>query len=103
MKDLKFEEPILVTRPLLPPIEEYEEKLKEIWDNNWITNYGPIEREFQEKIKEFLDVENIEFFVNGHTSLEVAIKALDLTGQKFGYLTAIEKAPSKNGKTYWKC
>ena len=30
-------------------------------------------------------------------------KALDLTNQKFGFLTAIEKAPSKNKKTYWKC
>jgi hypothetical protein len=27
-------------------------------------------------------------------------KALDLTGEKFGRLTAIEKLPSRNGKTY---
>jgi dTDP-4-amino-4,6-dideoxygalactose transaminase len=70
-----------VTRPLLPPIEEYEEKLKEIWENNWLTNYGPLERELQSRLKEFLNVENLELFVNGHTSLEVAIKALDLTGE----------------------
>lgn len=30
-------------------------------------------------------------------------KALDLTGQKFGKLTAISKLPSKNRKTYWLC
>lgn len=30
-------------------------------------------------------------------------KALDLTGKRFGRLTAISKAPSKNGKTYWLC
>lgn len=30
-------------------------------------------------------------------------KALDLTGQKFGLLTAISKASSRNGKTYWLC
>ena len=30
-------------------------------------------------------------------------KALDLKGKKFGLLTVIEKAESKNGKTYWKC
>lgn len=81
MRDLKFKEPILVTRPLLPPINEYEDKIKEIWDNNWLTNNGPIEREFQSKLKEFLKVDNIELFVNGHTSLEVAIKALDLSGE----------------------
>ena len=81
MSDLKFSEPILVTRPLLPPIEKYEEKLKEIWQNNWVTNNGPLEREFQAKLKEFLDVKNIEMFVNGHNALEMAIKALDLKGE----------------------
>lgn len=30
-------------------------------------------------------------------------KALDLTGQKFGKLTAIKRLPSRNGKTYWLC
>ena len=29
--------------------------------------------------------------------------ALDLTNQRFGNLTAIEKAPSRNKKTYWLC
>ena len=29
--------------------------------------------------------------------------ALDLTGQVFGKLTAIQRAKSKNGKTYWLC
>ncbi len=30
-------------------------------------------------------------------------KALDLTGQRFGKLVALQKAQSKNGKTYWLC
>ena len=30
-------------------------------------------------------------------------KALDLTNQKFGRLTALHKAASRNGKTYWLC
>jgi hypothetical protein len=30
-------------------------------------------------------------------------KALDITGKKFGKLTAISKAPSRGGKTYWLC
>lgn len=81
MKNLKFNEPIFVTRPLLPPIEEYEKKLNEIWDNRWLTNNGPLERQLQDRLKEFLEVDNIELFVNGHTSLEVAIKALNLTGE----------------------
>lgn len=30
-------------------------------------------------------------------------KALDITNQRFGKLVAIQKAPSKSGKTYWLC
>lgn len=30
-------------------------------------------------------------------------KTLDLTNQVFNYLKALEKLPSKNGKTYWLC
>ena len=30
-------------------------------------------------------------------------KALDLTGQRFGKLVAISKAPSRSGKTFWLC
>lgn len=30
-------------------------------------------------------------------------KALDITGERYGELTVIEKANSRNGKTYWKC
>ena len=40
-----------------------------------------MERELQSKLKDYLDVENIELFVNGHSSLEVAIKSLELTGE----------------------
>ena len=30
-------------------------------------------------------------------------KALDITGQRFGKLIALSKAPSHSGKTYWLC
>lgn len=35
--------------------------------------------------------------------MKIMPKALDLTGQKFNKLTAIRRAPSKSGKTYWLC
>ena len=81
MDNLKFNEPIFVTRPLLPPISKYQEKLNEIWSNRWLTNYGPIERELQDGLKKFLNVKNLELFANGHISLELAIKSLDLSGE----------------------
>lgn len=30
-------------------------------------------------------------------------KALDIGGKRFGHLIAIEKVPSRSGKTYWRC
>ena len=81
MEDLKFKEPIFVTRPLLPPIEEYEKKLQEIWANKWLTNYGPLEQEFQSQLKERFQAKNVELFTNGHTALDLAISALNLEGE----------------------
>ena len=81
MEDLKFKEPIFVTRPLLPPIEEYEKKLQEIWANKWLTNYGPLEQEFQSQLKERFQAKNVELFTNGHTALDLALSALNLEGE----------------------
>lgn len=81
MENIGFKEPIFVTRPLLPPIEEYEQQVKRIWENKWLTNNGPVERDLQQKLIEFLGIENIQLFSNGHSALEVAIKALDLKGE----------------------
>jgi len=81
MDNLIFKEKIFVTRPLLPPLEEYQLKLKQIWENKWLTNYGPFEHEFQSNLKKLFDAENVELFANGHTSLDLAIKSLDLDGE----------------------
>ena len=81
MNEYKFDKPIFVTRPLLPPIEKYEEKLKEIWNNQWLTNYGPLEQEFQSKLKEKFQSNNVELFTNGHTALDLGLRALKLEGE----------------------
>ena len=81
MENLKFKDPIFVTRPLIPPIEEYEKKLKEIWANKWLTNYGPLEQEFQRKLKEKFQSKNVELFCNGHSALDLALNALNLEGE----------------------
>lgn len=81
MSNLIFKEKIFVTRPLLPPLKEYQKKLEEIWDNQWLTNYGPLEHEFQTSLKNLFNAKNVELFTNGHTSLDLALKALDLEGE----------------------
>lgn len=72
---------IYVTRPLLPPIEEYIEEIKEIWDRKILTNNGPKYEKFNQRLKEFLHISNTSLFTNGHLALETAIRALNLEGE----------------------
>lgn len=69
---------INVTRSFMPPIEEYEEYIKKIWENRYLTNEGPLLKELQAKLKEYLGVENINLVTNGTTAIELAIEALDI-------------------------
>lgn len=77
----KHEKPILVTRSSLPPLEEFTEMLKPIWDSAWLTNMGAYHEQLKEELKEYLKVSRLELFVNGHMALELAIQAMKLTGE----------------------
>ena len=46
----KPDKPVLVTRSSLPPLEEYVEMLKPIWDSAWLTNMGAYHEEFKEQL-----------------------------------------------------
>ena len=72
---------INVTKPFLPPYAEYEAYLKGIWQREWLTNHGPLVNELELKLKEHLGLEHLLFLTNGTISLQVAIKALGLTGE----------------------
>jgi dTDP-4-amino-4,6-dideoxygalactose transaminase len=70
---------INVTKAFLPPIEEYEEYLRQIWKSGWLTNHGPLLQEFEDKTKKYLGVKNFHFVSNGTSALQVALRALDIT------------------------
>ena len=36
--------PILVTKPTLPPFEDYTSLIQKIWENRWLTNSDPSSR-----------------------------------------------------------
>lgn len=72
---------INVTRSSMPSYEEYCEEIKSIWDTVHLTNMGPIHNRLKEQVREYLDVEHVEMFVNGHLALYCAIKALELCGE----------------------
>ena len=77
----KFEEPLLVTRSFLPPLEKFVEKISNIWDNRWLTNQGPTHQQFEKKLKDYLQTENVTLFTNGHLALDSALRVFKLHGE----------------------
>lgn len=76
-----FEQPIYVTRPILPPLEQVLRKIEDIWESKWLTNLGEQHSELEKQLKKYLKVNCISLFNNGTTALIVAIRALGLTGE----------------------
>lgn len=77
----KLDKKIMVTKSFLPPYEEYCNEIAEIWDNHWLTNMGIKHENLKNKLKEFLKVNNVSLYTNGHLALETAIKGLKLSGE----------------------
>ncbi len=72
---------INVTKAFLPPIEEYQKKVAEIWESGWITNNGKFVRELEEQLKQKLGLKYLYFCTNGTVVLQMALKALGISGE----------------------
>ncbi|WP_166332758.1 DegT/DnrJ/EryC1/StrS family aminotransferase [Sphingobacterium chungjuense] len=72
---------IPITKPFLPPIDEYKSYVDSIWERQWLTNMGPLSSDLEMKIKDHLEVNHLLFVTNGTIALQIAIKALDLSGE----------------------
>lgn len=76
-----MEKPIFVTQPSLPDLEEFIPYLREIWDNKILTNNGPMHKQLEKELAEFLGVPFISLFANGTLALVTALQALRITGE----------------------
>jgi dTDP-4-amino-4,6-dideoxygalactose transaminase len=72
---------IPVTKPFLPPKEEVHNLLSGIWDRNWLTNNGPLLNEYELNLKEYLDLDHLIVVNNGTIAIQIAIKALGISGE----------------------
>lgn len=72
---------ILVTSPLLPDLDEFNEMLKEIWCSKWITNNGSFHKRLEAALCEYLKVPYISLFTNGTLPLLTALQALRISGE----------------------
>jgi len=76
-----FDEPIYVTRPLLPPLEALNARLAEIWSARWLTNAGEQHERLGRVIRDYLDVPEVSLFNNGTIALLAAVRALGMRGE----------------------
>lgn len=76
-----FDEPLHVGRPNVGDREQFLTRVGEIFDRAWFSNDGPVVREFEQRIAELVGVKHCVAVCNGTIGLEIAIRALGLTGE----------------------
>jgi dTDP-4-amino-4,6-dideoxygalactose transaminase len=79
--DRQTKQKIPVTKPFLPPREEYEALIDEVWQRNWLTNNGPLVQQLEAELEDYLGAPHLNYVSNGTIALQIAIKALGLTGE----------------------
>ena len=79
-KDRDMKE-IFVTRSSMPDLDEYMDEIREMWDSHWLTNMGPKHEQFQAELCQYMGVDNIDLFTNGHMAIELTLQAMNLQGE----------------------
>ena len=77
----QIDDRINVTRPSLPPLEEFMPYLEQIWKNRRLTNAGPFHMRFESALAEYLGVKHLALFANGTLGLVTALQTLRITGE----------------------
>jgi dTDP-4-amino-4,6-dideoxygalactose transaminase len=78
---MKYNNPIYVTRPFLPPLDEFNEYLKTIWESGVLTNNGNFHKQLEDELAKFIGVPYVSLFANGTLALLTALQALKITGE----------------------
>ena len=76
-----FEKPIYVTKPFLPPLEEFCKGLEEIWDSHWLTNNGPILKRYTRELANYFETDNVCLFNNGTLALQIGLQGMGIAGE----------------------
>ncbi|MBR7781164.1 DegT/DnrJ/EryC1/StrS family aminotransferase [Undibacterium luofuense] len=74
-------DPVYVTRPYLPPLDELMPDFREIWDSRVLTNSGPYHQALEKALAEYLEVEYVSLFCNATIALVTALQALKVSGE----------------------
>ena len=64
----------------MPPLAEYQNYVKRIYESGQLTNQGPLVKELEAKLSNFLGVNNFHYLTNGTVALQLALASLDIDG-----------------------
>jgi len=78
---LAFDHPIYVTRPVLPPLEDYTKSLEQVWQSGFLTNGGSQHQALELALRDYLHAPYLSLFNNGTLALLVACQALQVNGE----------------------
>src|SRR5579885_2910793 len=76
-----FTEPLHVGRPNIGDRERLLQRINDMLDRRWLSNHGPFVQEFEAEVARRLGVKHCIAMCNGTVALEIAIRALGLTGE----------------------
>ena len=71
---------INVTKAYLGNRSKFLGYVDSIYESGWLTNQGPLVRELEERLRDYLGVRNIVLTSNGTLALQIAYRALGLHG-----------------------
>lgn len=74
-------DPIHVTQPDLPELEDFVVSLKKIWRSKWLTNNGEFHQKFENELADYLGVKYVSLFANGTLALISALQVLRISGE----------------------
>ncbi|WP_443641943.1 DegT/DnrJ/EryC1/StrS family aminotransferase [Candidatus Njordibacter sp. Uisw_039] len=76
-----MKEYIYVSKPAMPPLEEFLPYLESIWESQILSNGGVFNDRLEKDLCSYLGVEHISLFSSGTTALIAAINSFDLDGE----------------------
>lgn len=76
-----FEQPLPIGQLYFPSWERYEESFRGIFERQYYTEYGPLNRQLEQKLQQFLGVKHAICVTNDTVALMMLANAMELTGK----------------------
>ena len=72
---------INVTKSYLPDRSKFNKYVDQIFDSHYLTNFGPLQTQLENRLKEYFEIDHMVLMSNGTLPLQVAYHLFDLKGE----------------------